>query len=115
MRLQYADLWQLGDGFKNWIETENDFCNTLVDRIVTGYPRDEAEELGKQIGYEDKLIDTAEIFHLWSSKAITRTSFPSTRPATTSYGPMTRSPIRREKSHLKRRPYPMVLGTRDLV
>lgn len=63
--LQYADLWDLGDAFKNWIEQENDFCNTLVDRIVTGYPRDEAEELCKQIGYTDNLIDTAEIFHLW--------------------------------------------------
>lgn len=63
--LQYADLWELGDEFKNWLETENDFCNTLVDRIVTGYPRDEVEELTKQIGYTDNLIDTAEIFHLW--------------------------------------------------
>lgn len=63
--LKYADLWNLGDEFKNWIETENSFCNTLVDRIVTGYPRDEVEELTKQIGYTDNLIDTAEIFHLW--------------------------------------------------
>ena len=63
--LKYADLWELGDAFKNWIETENDFCNTLVDRIVTGYPRDEVEELTKKIGYTDNLIDTAEIFHLW--------------------------------------------------
>lgn len=63
--LKYADLWELGDDFKNWIEQENDFCNTLVDRIVTGYPRDEVEELTKTIGYTDNLIDTAEIFHLW--------------------------------------------------
>lgn len=63
--LQYSDLWNLGDEFKNWINTENDFCNTLVDRIVTGYPRDEVEELTKQIGSQDNLIDTAEIFHLW--------------------------------------------------
>ena len=63
--LKYADLWNLGEEFKNWLETENDFCNTLVDRIVTGYPRDEVEELTKQIGYTDNLIDTAEIFHLW--------------------------------------------------
>lgn len=63
--LQYANLWELGDDFKNWLESENDFCNTLVDRIVTGYPRDEVEELTKQIGYTDNLIDTAEIFHLW--------------------------------------------------
>lgn len=63
--LQYCDLWELEDGFKQWLDTDNDFCNTLVDRIVTGYPRDEVEELTKQIGYQDNLIDTAEIFHLW--------------------------------------------------
>ena len=63
--LKYADLWELGDEFKTWVNTENDFCNTLVDRIVTGYPRDEVEELTKQLGYTDNLIDTAEIFHLW--------------------------------------------------
>ena len=39
---KYADLWNLGQEFKDWLEKENDFCNTLVDRIVTGYPREEA-------------------------------------------------------------------------
>ena len=63
--LKYADLWELGEDFKNWINNDNDFCSTLVDRIVTGYPRDEAKELNKQLGYTDNLIDTAEIFHLW--------------------------------------------------
>lgn len=63
--LKYAKLWELGDEFENWIETENDFCNSLVDRIVTGYPRDEAEKLWEEIGYQDNMLDTAEIFHLW--------------------------------------------------
>lgn len=63
--LEYAKLWNLSDEFVAWIENENKFCNTLVDRIVTGYPADEAEELCKKIGYKDNLIDTAEIFHLW--------------------------------------------------
>lgn len=63
--LRYAKLWNLGDGFICWIEKENTFCNSLVDRIVTGYPKDEAEELGKNIGYDDKLMNTAEPFHLW--------------------------------------------------
>ena len=63
--LKYAELWGLSDEFKAWIENENDFCNSLVDRIVTGYPRDEAEELWKEIGYQDNMLDTAEIFHLW--------------------------------------------------
>ncbi len=63
--LQYADLWGLGDEFKSWLKTENDFCSTLVDRIVTGFPRDEHEALCKRIGEEDNMMDTAEIFHLW--------------------------------------------------
>ena len=59
--LQYADLWELGDGFKAWVEKENVFTNTLVDRINTGYPK--GEELG--LGYEDKMVNTSEFFHLW--------------------------------------------------
>lgn len=63
--LKYADLWNLDDDFKEFIQKENYFCNTLVDRIVTGYPKDEISELTKIIGYEDKYINTAEPFHLW--------------------------------------------------
>ncbi len=59
--LQYADLWSLGDGFKAWIEQENIFCNTLVDRINTGYPKDEQID----VGFDDKMINTSEYFHLW--------------------------------------------------
>ena len=59
--LQYADLWELGDGFKNWIEKDNIFCNTLVDRINTGYPKDEQID----VGFDDKMVNTSEYFHLW--------------------------------------------------
>ena len=59
--LQYADLWNLGDGFKAWIEKDNIFCNTLVDRINTGYPKDEKIDLD----YEDNMVNTSEYFHLW--------------------------------------------------
>ena len=58
---QYADLWNLGDDFKNWVENDNIFCNTLVDRINTGFPRDEKIDLG----YEDNMLNTSEYFHLW--------------------------------------------------
>ena len=34
--LKYAKLWNLGDEFINFVESECSFCNTLVDRIVTG-------------------------------------------------------------------------------
>ena len=59
--LQYADLWNLGDAFKTWILEENIFCNTLVDRINTGYPKDEKIDLP----YEDNMVNTSEYFHLW--------------------------------------------------
>lgn len=67
--LQYADLWGLGNAFKTWIENEITFCNTLVDRIVPGYPRDRASQIEQQIGYMDKLIVTGEFFHLWVIEA----------------------------------------------
>ncbi len=59
--LKYADLWGLDNGFKEWLENENIFCNTLVDRINTGYPMDEKIELG----YTDNMLNTSEYFHLW--------------------------------------------------
>ena len=63
--LKYAELWKLPKEFIDWVKSENDFCNTLVDRICTGYPRDDAETFAKRIGVEDRLMNTAEIFHLW--------------------------------------------------
>ena len=59
--LKYADLWSLGEDFKAWIENENVFTNTLVDRINTGYPK--GEDLA--LGYEDNMVNTSEFFHLW--------------------------------------------------
>ena len=59
--LQYADLWSLGEDFKRWVNEENVFTNTLVDRINTGYPK--GEEL--DLGYEDNMVNTSEFFHLW--------------------------------------------------
>lgn len=59
--LKYADLWGYGEDFKKWVEEENIFTNTLVDRINTGYPREEKIELG----YEDNMLNTSELFHLW--------------------------------------------------
>lgn len=63
--LQYAQQWNLGEEFINWIKTENIFCSTLVDRIVTGYPRNEAAAICEELGYQDNLINTGEIFGLW--------------------------------------------------
>ncbi|MGL4628420.1 MAG: tagaturonate reductase [Cetobacterium sp.] len=65
MVLKYADLWNLGEDFKNWLINGNIWCSTLVDRIVTGYPRGEKEELTKELGYEDNFITTGEYFYLF--------------------------------------------------
>jgi tagaturonate reductase len=61
---QYAAEWNLGGGFSAWLGSCG-FCNSLVDRIVPGYPKEEAETICKKLGYTDNLLDAAEIFLLW--------------------------------------------------
>ena len=63
--LATAANWELGDEFAAWVDTDNTFCSSLVDRIVPGYPKDRAEELCAQFGFEDRLIVKAEPFLLW--------------------------------------------------
>ena len=62
---KYIDLWGLEPEFKAWVEKENLFCSTLVDRIVTGYPRAEAESICQELGYQDNILDTGEVFGFW--------------------------------------------------
>ncbi len=57
--LRYADDWNLGVDFISWINEKNVFCNTLVDRINTGYPK------GEETGIDDNMLNTSEYFHLW--------------------------------------------------
>ena len=59
--LSYAELWNYSRELKTWIENEIVFCNTLVDRINTGFPK--GEEL--DLGYEDNMVNASEYFHLW--------------------------------------------------
>ncbi len=66
---QYIDLWNLGPDFSAWFEEACGVYSTLVDRIVPGYPRDNAAELCERAGYDDHLLDKAEIFHLWVIEA----------------------------------------------
>ncbi len=63
--LAHAKRWGLEAGFADWVETHNHFLNTLVDRIVPGYPKDEAAALSAKWGYEDRLAVAAEPFHVW--------------------------------------------------
>lgn len=63
--LQYAQLWNLEEGFANWVENSNSFHNTLVDRIVPGYPREEKDEYEAKFDYDDNLMVVCEAFLLW--------------------------------------------------
>jgi len=63
--LRHAADWELDKGFTEWLNVACRFFNTLVDRIVPGFPAEEAESLAQSLGYEDGLIVAAEPFHLW--------------------------------------------------
>lgn len=63
--MELAKIWKLGERFEKWLDEACVFTSTLVDRIVTGYPRGEAEAIWQKIGYEDNIIVTAEPFGLW--------------------------------------------------
>ena len=67
--LQLAQKWKLDAGFVNWLNTACTFSNTLVDRIVPGYPRERIAEITEELGYEDKQVVEGEHFHLWVIEA----------------------------------------------
>jgi tagaturonate reductase len=69
MILRYARQWQLASGFSGWIAKHNTFCNTLVDRIVTGFPDEQAESLQQQLGFEDRLLVAGEPYLSWIIEA----------------------------------------------
>ncbi|MGG0247616.1 tagaturonate reductase [Peribacillus frigoritolerans] len=72
--LRIAKDWKLPDSFIEWVQTSNKFCNTLVDRIVTGYPKNEIDEYRTRLGYEDELITVGEPYHLFAIEADEKTA-----------------------------------------
>ena len=64
---KYITLWNLGEDFRSWNNKNNFYCNTLVDRIVSGFPKDVVtyNHLVKLIGEEDQLLAIGEPFGLW--------------------------------------------------
>lgn len=63
--LKYAELWNLGDAFVEWIQSGNTFCNSMVDRIVPGYPVDTIDKIKEELGYIDDFVVVSEQYHLW--------------------------------------------------
>jgi tagaturonate reductase len=57
----------LSNVFKYWVENDNHFCNSLVDRIVPGKPSaEELNEICSELGYQDDLLLKAEVYSLWA-------------------------------------------------
>lgn len=67
--LKIANDWKLPTAFVDWLENHNEFCNTLVDRIVTGYPKDEITDFENKLGYKDELLTVGEPYHLFAIEA----------------------------------------------
>lgn len=63
--VKLAEIKGMDKKFISWLTEANRFYNTLVDRIVPGYPKDEAQEMMQQLGYIDNNLVVGEIFHLW--------------------------------------------------
>lgn len=65
---RYIELWNLSDEFKKWNAEKNYYCNTLVDRIVSGYPKtpEDVAKVEALIGEPDKLVSIGEPFGLWA-------------------------------------------------
>ncbi|MBO9683070.1 MAG: tagaturonate reductase [Flavisolibacter sp.] len=63
--LQLSAKWGYEEGFVNWLHIACTFNNTLVDRIVPGYPKERINEITSELGYEDKQLVEGEPFHLW--------------------------------------------------
>ncbi len=65
--LKLADINQLEEGFKSWINEHNIFCNTLVDRIVPGEPSQEKQaQIEQEVGYKDALLTVSEVYRLFA-------------------------------------------------
>jgi tagaturonate reductase len=63
--MHFAALWHLGAQFAAWIDSACTFCSTLVDRIVTGYPAADAEQVEADLGYRDQFLVAAEYYYLF--------------------------------------------------
>lgn len=64
--LRHAAEAELESGFIEWVKTACGFCDTLVDRIVPGFPADNIGEVQAALGFEDKLVVKGEIYHVWA-------------------------------------------------
>lgn len=63
--IKLANINRLENGFIQWLDDANEFCDSLVDRIVPGKP-EQAAEISQSLGYEDGLMIVSESYALWA-------------------------------------------------
>ena len=63
--VELAKINNMDEKFIEWMTTACHYTSTLVDRIVPGYPRDNADAIREEMGFNDNNIVKGEIFHLW--------------------------------------------------
>ncbi len=65
--VQLATQNTLDNSFIQWLTNANDFCNSLVDRIVPGQlPGDDKAATESRLGYKDDLMIMSEVYRLWA-------------------------------------------------
>jgi len=67
--LRLAGEWRLPDAFAEWIGRSCAFCDTLVDRIVSGLPADDIAAWDQRLGHHDPLLCVGELYHQWVIQA----------------------------------------------
>ena len=63
---KHAEDFGASEEFKTWVNENCVFLNNLVDRIVPGYPREDAQAYFDRFGYKDEAMSMCEPFFLWA-------------------------------------------------
>lgn len=64
--LRHAKENRLPESFTEWVEEGCVFCDTLVDRIVSGFPSDSIESIKEETGFDDDMVVKGEFYHSWA-------------------------------------------------
>ena len=63
---EYSLHWALDHEFLTWLDKRCTFCNTLVDRIVTGVKQDDFAANCERVGFNDVMMTEGEPYLLWA-------------------------------------------------
>jgi tagaturonate reductase len=62
---KYVKVWALESAFSDWLKNACTFHNSLVDRIVSGYPKENEASFKSLTSFNDQLMVVAEPFFQW--------------------------------------------------